>query len=349
MADPDTGERTARGAGLVYVTDDEPGIRRRRAGRGVYYVFPDGRKVRGAAVLKRIAELAIPPAWEEVWICRRANGHLQAVGKDRDGRKQYIYHPEWHQARNETKFSRLAAFGRVLPYIREQTRRDLQKRGLPKEKVVAAVVTLLEKTRIRVGNERYARDNGSYGLTTFHGRHVRVRGKRLQFRFQGKSGQRHEIDLEDERLARVVRSLQELPGQELFQYADEQAGQGCVSSTDVNTYIHLAAGEPFTAKDFRTWQASLLTAQGLARRGNCADGEAAQQVMAEVLEEVAEQLGNTVAVCRQAYVHPQLLDTYMQEYSLEGWKSFSQQKLAACGRLRVDEARLVCFVEQGGY
>lgn len=345
MAEFLEGEEAASAAGLVYVSDDEPGIGRRRAGRGVYYLYPDGKKVVGAATLRRIEQLKIPPAWCNVWICRRERGHLQAVGEDEKGRKQYIYHPLWRQVRDDTKFSRLAPFGRALPYIRQQVQRDLRKKGLPKEKVVAAIVALLEKTRIRVGNEQYARENNSYGLTTFKGKHVSVRGKRLQFRFRGKSGLQHEIDLEDGQLADVVRSLQELPGQELFRYEDEVGGLGWVTSTDVNAYLHLVSGENFTAKDFRTWQASLLTAQGLRERGRSQSEREAKKTVSEVLQEVACALGNTPAVCRQAYVHPRLLETYLNDLHLEVLDGFPKRKLTACGPLKPDEARLVCFVE----
>jgi len=339
-------EADARSVGLVHVTDDQPGICRRRRGGGFVYVRASGDLVKSTAVKKRIESLSIPPAYEEVWICQRTNGHLQAVGIDDRGRKQYIYHPDWRAVREANKFDRMVEFGKVLPLIRRQIRQDLGRRGLPKEKVVALLVALLEKTLIRVGGEKYARENNSYGLTTLEDRHLRVRGENMQFRFRGKSGVWHEIDVEDMRLAKVVRSLQELPGQRLFQYKDDSGLSADVSSTDVNAYLHLVAGADFTAKDFRTWQASLLTLLHLRALGTRETVLERRAVIKEALEVVAAELGNTPAVCRKSYVHPCVLQVYEDVGQLDMIKKYSDKQLKKYGGLRKDEARLLCFLEE---
>ena len=301
---------SARSAGLRYVTDARPGIRRVRSGAGYRYVGPDGRAVRDAATLARIRSLAIPPAYRDVWICPEPNGHIQATGRDARGRKQYRYHPKWREARDETKFGRMAAFSRALPAIRAQVDRDLRASGLPRRKVVAAVVRLLEQTRIRVGNDEYARSNGSYGLTTLRNRHVEIDGHTLTFEFRGKSGKVHSVELTDRRLARIVAHCQAIPGEQLFQYLDDEDERQTVSSGDVNDYIREAAGEEFTAKDFRTWAGTMLAARILCELGPCDTKKEIRARILEAVDRVAGQLNNTRAVCRKYYIHPAVLAGY---------------------------------------
>ena len=295
--------------GIVYVSDDRPGIRRLRKGDAFVYQGPDGKPLRDEAVLRRIRKLAIPPAYEQVWICPDPRGHLQATGRDARGRKQYRYHPEWRESRDADKFERMLEFGAALPRIRRRVAADL---AAPvgaqpgRDVVLATLVRLLDTTYVRVGNDEYARENRSYGLTTLRNRHVTVSGGRLKLRFRGKSGKLHEVALEDPRVARVVRRCQAMPGQELFQYEDESGATRVVDSADVNDYIREASGAAFSAKDFRTWHGSVhalvLWAEQMAR-------DAASRLSAnEVLAEVARRLGNTVAVCKKSYVHPRVLE-----------------------------------------
>lgn len=268
--------------------------------------------MRDAATLKRIRSLAIPPAWREVWICAREDGHLQATGRDARGRKQYRYHARWRETRDETKYGRLAAFARALPRIRRRVRRDLARPGLPREKALAAVVRLLEATLIRVGNEEYARDNASYGLTTLRGRQVRIDGATLRFGFRGKSGVQHAVELTDRRLARIVRRMRELPGEELVAYVDEAGAVRPIESGDVNDYLREAAGEGFTSKDFRTWAGTLLCARELRRLEAPASDAEGRRNVAQAVGTVAEALGNTKSVCRKCYIHPKVVDAYLQ-------------------------------------
>jgi len=254
---------TAQAAGLRYVHDDRPGIQRQRRGKGFRYLGPDGKPVRDRDQLRRIRSLVIPPAWTDVWICPNPQGHLQATGHDARGRKQYRYHPRWRAARDETKYDRMIAFGQALPKIRARVAQDLAQSGLPRTKVLATVVRLLETTLIRVGNEEYARENGSFGLTTLRNRHVSVEGQTVRFSFKGKSGVRHSIAVDDRRLARIVQRCQEMPGQELFQYLDEDGTPHDIDSADVNAYLQEIAGQEFTAKDFRTWAGTVLVAVAL--------------------------------------------------------------------------------------
>jgi DNA topoisomerase I len=298
-------------AGLRHVADAAPGIRRRRAGRGFAYVHPSGRFVRDRATLARIRALAIPPAWTDVWICPDARGHVQATGRDARGRKQYRYHPRWRAARDEAKFGRLLAFGRALPRLRARVARDLAKPGVPREKALATVARLLETTFIRVGNEEYARENRSYGLTTIHNDHAQVRGDRVRFRFRGKGGKVHEVEVEDPRVARVVRRCQELPGQELFCYEDEEGQVRDVTSADVNAYLREAAGEGFTAKDFRTWGGTLLALDALRAAPPPRTKAEGTRRVARAIRRVARELRNTPAVCRKAYVHPAVVEAYL--------------------------------------
>lgn len=293
--------------GLVYVTDELPGISRHRSGSGFSYRMPDGSRLRSSEEIDRIRRLAIPPAYTQVWICTLPHGHLQATGRDARGRKQYRYHPLWRTARDADKFQRMLEFGLALPRIRARVARDLREpvgAHVGRRSVLAAVVRLLDTTLVRVGNDEYARTNGSFGLTTLRNRHVQVKGNRLQLRFRGKSGVTHQVALDDPRVARVVRRCQAMPGQELFQYEDETGESHCIGSADVNDYLREASGADFTAKDFRTWHAS---AHALALLCDCAEEAAVKVRVNEVLAQVAQRLGNTVAVCRKSYVHPDLL------------------------------------------
>ena len=301
----------ARAAGLHYVSDAAPGIRRQGEAPTFRYRRRDGRLVRDEATLKRIRSLAVPPAWRAVWICAREDGHLQATGRDARGRKQYRYHPRWRETRDETKYGRLVAFARALPRIRRRVRRDLSRPGLPREKALAAVVRLLEATLIRVGNEEYARENESYGLTTLRDRQVRIDGATLRFCFRGKSGVQHDVELTDRRLARIVRRMRELPGEELFGYVDETGAVRPIESGDVNDYVREATGEQFTSKDFRTWAGTLLCARELRRLEAPATGAEGRRTVAQAVEAVARALGNTKAVCRKCYIHPRVIDAYL--------------------------------------
>ncbi len=295
--------------GLVYVSDDLPGISRLRCGKSFSYRAPDGQLMRDADQLQRIRSLAIPPAYTQVWICTLPNGHLQATGRDARGRKQYRYHPTWRLSRDSDKFGRMLEFGRALPRIRARVRRDLAERigqRPGRDAVLAALVRLLDTTLVRIGNDEYARSNGSYGLTTLRNRHAAVKGSELRLRFRGKSGVAHEVSIDDPKVATIVRRCQAMPGQELFQYEDDEGHTHCVDSADVNAYLREASGADFTAKDFRTWHAS---AHALALLGSLADqGAASRRVVNEVLAEVAGKLRNTVSVCRKSYVHPGVLD-----------------------------------------
>jgi DNA topoisomerase-1 len=266
--------------------------------------------VRDAATLKRIRALVIPPAWTDVWICREPNGHLQATGRDARGRKQYRYHPAWRATRDEHKFDRLEAFAAALPQIRARARRDLARPGLPRRKVIAAVIQLLEKSLIRVGNEEYARSNGSYGLTTMEDRHVHVSGATIKFRFRGKSGKRHTVAVDDPRLARIVRQCRDLPGHQLFQYVDDEGQVQDLDSADVNAYLKDATGEDFTAKDFRTWAGTVLALSALAEREPPPNASRAHKAIVQAIDAVSGLLGNTRSVCRKSYVHPAVLDSY---------------------------------------
>ncbi len=305
--DPDD---TVHLAGLRYVTDAMPGIARRRAGRGFRYRAPDGSPVTGAAALARIKALVIPPAWQDVWICPSPRGHIQATGRDERGRKQYLYHQDWREVRDATKYARLAAFGACLPRIRHQVADDLAQSGLPHDKVMAVIMTLLDRTRIRIGNEAYTRENKSYGLTTMRQSQVEIDGTRIQFEFQGKSGKHHLVELHDRRLARILKRCEELPGYELFQYLDEQGERHAVDAADVNAYLFQICGEHFTAKDFRTWGGTVAVATALRAIGPAESETQAAKNITEAIKEAACELGNTPTVCRKAYVHPAILDAY---------------------------------------
>ena len=306
-------EEVARDAGLRYVSDRRAGITRRRAGRGWSYRAPDGTLVRDAKSLARIRALAIPPAWLDVWISPVISGHIQATGRDARGRKQYRYHPRWRHVRDEAKYDRTIAFAEALPAIRERVAADMGLRGLPRDKVLATIVRLLETTFIRVGNAEYARENRSFGLTTLRDGHAVIDGSEVRFKFRGKSGKDHKVGIQDRRLATIVRRCQELPGQELFQYIDEDGSIQDVTSTDVNEYLRQVTGQGFTAKDFRTWAGTVLAAQALQALEGTAGGTEREMRsnVVRAVEQVAQSLGNTPTVCRQCYVHPAIIDAYL--------------------------------------
>ena len=301
----------ARQARLRYVSDDTPGFSRAKAGKGFAYRDVRGRIIRDARTLARIRSLVIPPAWTDVWICPSTHGHIQATGRDARGRKQYRYHPRWTAVRDDAKYGRLEAFGRALPAIRRRTSRDLQAPPLSRHRILATVVRLLETTCIRVGNEEYARANGSYGLTTLQDRHVEIRGSRLRFRFRAKSGVFQTLDLEDARLARIVKTCQDLPGQTLFQYVDASGRRSKVGSADVNGYVREIAGRSFTAKDFRTWAGTVQAACALRDVEPASSVTARKKQVVAVIDAVAARLGNTRAVCRRCYIHPGVIDLFL--------------------------------------
>ena len=303
----------ASAAQLRYVSDAKPGFRRVRHGAGFRYVGPEGAPIRDLVTLRRIRKLAIPPAWTDVWICSIPHGHMQAVGRDARGRKQYRYHPRWREVRDQTKYARLLDFAKALPKIREHVERDLARSGLSREKVLAAVVRLLETTLIRVGNEEYARHNRSYGLTTLRSQHVTVEGTRLRFEFRGKGGKHHAVGISDRRLARVVRQCQDLPGHELFQYLDEEGNRQSIDSADVNAYLREIGGDDFTAKDFRTWGGTVLAAFALAAEAASGENGNLKRQLAEAIREVARRLGNTVAICRKCYIHPEVIAAHTEQ------------------------------------
>jgi DNA topoisomerase-1 len=294
-------------AGLSYVSDHDPGLRREKSRAGFDYFDAEGHPIRDPKTIDRIRALAIPPAWTDVWICPSARGHIQATGRDQRGRKQYRYHPKWRETRDGDKYGRLIAFGRALPRLRRRVEADLARRGLPREKVLAAVVRVMEKTLIRVGNAEYARANKSFGLTTLRDRHVKVGGATAVFEFRGKSGKLHATGFNDRRLARVVKACQDLPGQRLFQYLDDNGERRAVESADVNAYIREAMGEDFSAKDFRTWAGTVAAARALTMP-ECAD--LAPRNVNTCVKAVAGLLGNTAAVARRAYIHPAVLEAY---------------------------------------
>ena len=308
MLDP---EAHADEAGLRYVTDAIPGVRRRRAGRGFVYIGPSRRRITDPRRIAWFKRLAIPPAWTDVWISPLSIGHLQATGRDARGRKQYRYHPRWREVRDAAKFERLLDFAKALPRIRLRTDRDLRRPGMPRERALAIVVRLLEATLMRVGNEEYARENRSYGLSTLRDRHVEVRGETIRIAFRGKAGREHDIELTDARLARAVRRCQELPGQTLFQYLDEEGRRRSVDSGDVNDYLRDASGGEFTAKDFRTWAGTTAAALALQELTAFDSEVQAKRNVVAAIEEVAAQLGNTPAVCRACYVHPEIVAAYL--------------------------------------
>jgi DNA topoisomerase-1 len=337
---------SAKAAGLRYVLDDRPGIRRQRCGKGFTYFDSNGERIRDRKKNQRIKSLAIPPAYEDVWICPLENGHLQATGRDVKGRKQYRYHPLWRTIRDQTKFTRMLIFSNALPEIRKRLAGDLSLRGLPKEKVLAAVVQLMELTRIRVGNETYARENESYGMTTLQDEHVDISGSKLRFRFRGKSGVEHDIQLTDRRLAKIVKRCQELSGQDLFQYVDEEGAYQTVGSSDVNDYLKEITGQDFTAKDFRTWAGSVLAATHLVEMGSFTSQTAAKKNITQAIKVVACHLGNRPATCRKYYVHPAILDAYLDASLHSVMERHLNIKIDDPCALRCEELAVVAILEQ---
>ena len=320
-------EESAEEAGLRYVSDADPGIHRRRAGKGWAYYDASGGRITDEKRLAWFKRLAIPPAWTDVWICTDRRGHIQATGRDARGRKVYRYHPRWRQVRDEAKYGRMLAFARALPKIRKRVEADLALPDLPRQKVLAAVVALLERTRIRVGNEEYARENRSFGLTTLRARHARIRGGQMTFAFKGKSGKEHEVEVADRRLARIVARCQELPGQQLFQYVDDDGERHSVASDDVNEYLREITGEDFSAKDFRTWAGTVLAAMALQEFREFDTEADAKRNVVRAIETVAEKLGNTPAVSRASYVHPQVIDAYLEGDLLQQVREEADRKL----------------------
>ncbi len=341
----DDPEEAAKAAGLRYVSDHAPGLRRKRAGKGWSFLGLNGKPIRDKRELTRIKALGIPPAYTDVWISPDPRGHIQATGRDAKGRKQYRYHARWREVRDETKYTRLIAFGEALPAIRARVDADLRRHGMPREKVLATVVRLLETTLIRVGNDEYARTNESYGLTTMHDEHVDVHGATVRFAFRGKSGKEHHIDVRDPRLARIVKRSQDLPGQELFQYVDEAGETHDIGSADVNDYLREVTGQEFTAKDFRTWAGTVLAAHALRDLEAGETQTALKQNVVRAIEQVAARLGNTRAVCRKSYVHPAVIDAYLDGSLLATLRQRADVELAERGAdLTADEVAVLAFL-----
>ncbi|HXA09760.1 MAG TPA: DNA topoisomerase IB [Chthoniobacterales bacterium] len=340
-------QEAAEEAGLRYVSDESPGYTRRRRGRTFLYFDTEGREIHDEARVMRLNRLAIPPAYTDVWICPSPNGHLQATGRDERGRKQYRYHDRWREERDENKYEKMIVFGQALPGIRRRINRDLKRRGLPREKVLATVVQLLERSLIRIGNEAYAKENKSFGLTTMRNRHVEVKGAKVRFRFRGKSGQAHDIDTEDRRVARIIKKLQELPGQEIFQCLDAKGGQHQVTSDEVNQYLRETTGEEFTAKDFRTWAGTIMAATVLQAQEPFENKSQAKKNIKNAIGAVARVLGNTPAVCRKCYVHPAVLETYLDGNLIAGLRKRREETLAdSFGDLRAEEAAVLAFLQE---
>lgn len=312
----DDPQRSAREAGLRYVQDNRPGYTRKRAGRGFVYYDTKGNRITEPGELQRFRSLVLPPAWKDVWICPSPSGHIQATARDAKGRKQYRYHPSWNVVRNQTKFNRMIVFGEKLPLIREHASQQLSLRGMPRNKVLAVVVTLLETTLIRIGNAEYSRSNGSYGLTTLLNEHAQVNGSTVEFSFRGKSGKEHIIDVRNRKLAAIIQKCQELPGQELFGYIDEDGTAVDIDSNDVNDYLQTITGEEITAKDFRTWGGTLYALETLCSRGLCNDATERKLALQQAVRATAGRLGNTPAVCRKYYIHSAILSAFERGHLL---------------------------------
>ena len=339
-------QKAADEAGLRYVNDKSPGYTRKRKGDDFEFLDTQGAKITDEARVLRIRRIAIPPAWENVWICPRANGHIQATGCDVRRRKQYRYHERWREVRDEGKYEKMVLFGTALPKIRRRVTKDLALPGLAREKVLATVVQLLERTFIRVGNEEYAKENKSFGLTTMRNRHIDVSGATMRFQFRGKSGVSHDIKVEDRRVAKVIRKLQDLPGQDVFQYVDDAGEIRNITSQDVNDYLREITGEEFTAKDFRTWAGTVLAAMALHAQSPCETKGQAKKNVRDAISAVSKILGNTPAVCRKCYVHPAVLENYLTGTAIEGLKLRTEEALAdQLGDLRAEEAAVMAFLQ----
>lgn len=340
-------KETAEAAGLVYVGDEQPGIRRRRTGKGFSYVGPDGRTIKDERTLKRVRSLAVPPAYSDVWICPDPNGHIQATGRDDKGRKQYRYHPRWREFRDSNKYEHMLEFATALPALRERIAEDMAKRGLPREKVLATVVHLLETTLIRVGNADYAKQNKSYGLTTLRDRHVKIEGGELRFQFKGKSGKTWNLRLQDRRIARVVKACQDIPGQHLFQYFDEGGQRQPVTSADVNAYLREATGRDVTAKDFRTWAGTVLAAMALREFEQLDPDARTKKNVKAAIERVAARLGNTPTICRKCYVHPEVVNAYLDGSVMDEVSHEIETALEAdLTKLKPEEAAVLALLQR---
>ncbi|MBV8632252.1 MAG: DNA topoisomerase IB [Silvibacterium sp.] len=340
--------QSAKEAGLRYVTDAQPGIRRKRSGKGFRYIDADGKPVRDKETLARIKSLVIPPAWTDVWICANPRGHLQATGRDAKGRKQSRYHPRWREVRDETKYERMLVFGLALPVIRQKVEEDISLPGMPREKVLATIVRLMETTYIRVGNEEYARENGSYGLTTLRNKHVQVEGSTVTFKFPGKSGVKHVVDLEDRRIARIIQRCQDIPGYELFQYIDSDREPRSIDSSDVNDYLREISNQDFTAKDFRTWAGTMLACMSLREFEAFQSETQAKKNIVAAIKCVAERLGNTPAVCRKCYVHPAVLECYLSGAMARLFEKRARQNSEELKHaLRAEEETLMRLLRNG--
>jgi DNA topoisomerase I len=338
---------TAKAAGLRYVSDRQSGIQRKRVGKHFSYIGLDSKPIRDPQELERIKHIGIPPAWKQVWICPSPKGHIQATGRDAKGRKQYRYHLRWREVRDETKYDRMIAFGEALPAIRERVEHDLSLPGLPYEKVLATLVRLLDTTLIRVGNEEYVRENHSYGLTTMHSRQVEVTGATVHFHFRGKSAREHDIDVQDRQLAKIVKRCQDLPGHELFQYIDEHGIRRTVESGDVNDYLREISGQDFTAKDFRTWGGTVIAMRELEAEAGFDSQTQGKKHIVEAMKATAEQLGNTASICRKCYVHPEILDAYL-DHSLQRFlrQYHDHEKQEVREGLKPKEDRVLAFLHQ---
>jgi len=336
----------AKLAGLRYVHDDQPGIARRRHGKHFRYLDADGKAVTDDDTLARIKSLVIPPAWTDVWICKHPLGHLQATGRDARGRKQYRYHPRWREHRDDAKYGRMLSFGKALPSIRSAVDGALRQPGLPREKVLATIVYLLEATLMRIGNEEYARENKSFGLTTLRDRHVRLDGGKVQFRFRGKSGVHHAVEVHDRRLAGIIRRVRDLPGQELFQYEDDEGNPHAIDSADVNAFLQTITGADYTAKDFRTWAGTVLAAVALQEYEKYDSEVQAKKNVVQAIESVAKRLGNTPTICRKCYVHPAVIESYLDGTMRETLSRRAQQQLKDdLHALRPEEAAVLALLQ----
>jgi DNA topoisomerase-1 len=343
----DLAPMAAKLAGLRYVHDDQPGIVRKARGKTFSYLDADGAPVKDADTLARIKALVIPPAWTDVWICKHPLGHLQATGRDARGRKQYRYHARWRSHRDEAKYERMLSFGKALPTIRSAVDEALRKPGLPRVKVVATIVYLLEATLMRIGNEEYARENKSFGLTTLRDRHVRLNGGKVEFRFRGKSGVHHAVEVNDRRLARIISRIRDLPGQELFQYEDDDGNPHAIDSADVNDYLQSVTGADYTAKDFRTWAGTVLAAVALLEYEKYDSEVQAKKNVVQAIEAVAKKLGNTPTICRKCYVHPAVIESYLDGTMRTALRRRAQQELKEdLHALRPEEAAVLALLQQ---